>query len=498
MNWAFALLGVSADTDIAAVKRAYARLLRTTRPDENAEAFQRLHAAYQLVLAHAKAHQADGSDTPASTFSPAPLAAEPPAAEQEDIAHAAPSIGTTTLTIRQNDPRSMARPPITAAETTPPANPQDLANRIIQHAVDTDDDTMLVRWLSAQPEFWSIQIKQQTGQLVLQQLFRVPQPMQPACLDMLLQFFDLQQVLSGVNPLALARLRQRQLALWYMLPENHRALAMRLNIPTEQSPNSDTAQTLLHQLSAPLRWQGMTSAFYRGRVAAIARLIHGLCGGQFDDLPASIDHRQAEFWYHAAQLTRPSWPRFIVGSVRAAFLALMVLLGVALICGLTSSTDTNGIGVLLISLTMAAATFSIWLVYAGWTWLDYWQRLPESAHPTKIWLCRALIPALCVISLVADYLLQSPIIAICVIAPTLVLMLRRYFHRNPTHSKLRMLFNRRGLFISLFVLGNVISHAAPKISDGIPLIAIIASITMGIWLADMWRHRHYLKNHATA
>ncbi|ALN57314.1 dnaJ domain [Lysobacter enzymogenes] len=43
-------LGVEQDADERAIKRAYARALRRTRPDEDAQAFQTLHEAYQAAL----------------------------------------------------------------------------------------------------------------------------------------------------------------------------------------------------------------------------------------------------------------------------------------------------------------------------------------------------------------------------------------------------------------------------------------------------------------
>lgn len=46
----FQRLGLAHDADATQVKRAYARLLRTHRPDEDPEGFQRLHEAYQACL----------------------------------------------------------------------------------------------------------------------------------------------------------------------------------------------------------------------------------------------------------------------------------------------------------------------------------------------------------------------------------------------------------------------------------------------------------------
>ncbi|QQP96706.1 J domain-containing protein [Lysobacter enzymogenes] len=50
----FAALGLSADADEAQIKRAYARLLRANRPDDDPAGFQRLNEAYQQCLEWAR------------------------------------------------------------------------------------------------------------------------------------------------------------------------------------------------------------------------------------------------------------------------------------------------------------------------------------------------------------------------------------------------------------------------------------------------------------
>lgn len=50
----FVRLGLSADADEAQIKRAYARLLRITRPDDDPAGFQQLNDAYQRCLARAR------------------------------------------------------------------------------------------------------------------------------------------------------------------------------------------------------------------------------------------------------------------------------------------------------------------------------------------------------------------------------------------------------------------------------------------------------------
>ena len=50
MHWSYDHLDLSEDADARAIKRAYARQLKTARPDVDPDGFQRLHEAYQAAL----------------------------------------------------------------------------------------------------------------------------------------------------------------------------------------------------------------------------------------------------------------------------------------------------------------------------------------------------------------------------------------------------------------------------------------------------------------
>src|SRR5690242_5601680 len=53
----FAILGLDEDAGLVEIKRAYARLLKATRPDEDPVAFQRLEEAYAHCIAVARGRQ---------------------------------------------------------------------------------------------------------------------------------------------------------------------------------------------------------------------------------------------------------------------------------------------------------------------------------------------------------------------------------------------------------------------------------------------------------
>src|ERR1700756_1745891 len=84
-HWPWDVLGIAANADERTVRRAYARLLKQQRPDEDAEAFQRLRYAYESALQMAagaatliRVEMAGGEPVIASTMRVTP-ASTPPA-----------------------------------------------------------------------------------------------------------------------------------------------------------------------------------------------------------------------------------------------------------------------------------------------------------------------------------------------------------------------------------------------------------------------------------
>lgn len=230
----FVRLGLSADADEAQIKRAYARLLRITRPDDDPAGFQQLNDAYQRCLARARqravataevgfdapdrrGHEDDarGNDawTAADAFEFKPIAIEPRVQ--------APEVGREPRIVAPPDP--FARPntaaDASAAHTATHPNPLladlyalatatavhaepafDLAGFLdeLSHAAQTEPPEALQRWLDHHPELYSLTQQQAVARELVAHLSYAPS-LYIAQLDIVLRFFGLDTVGEGVS-----------------------------------------------------------------------------------------------------------------------------------------------------------------------------------------------------------------------------------------------------------------------------------------------------------
>ncbi|RZL33197.1 MAG: hypothetical protein EOP35_18460, partial [Rubrivivax sp.] len=88
----WARLAIEPTTDLAAIKKAYALKLKTTRPDDDAQAYQALRGAYERAQQWAKwqQHEADEEAATAAEQAPAPLEPAEAMAVAEEKPAAAP------------------------------------------------------------------------------------------------------------------------------------------------------------------------------------------------------------------------------------------------------------------------------------------------------------------------------------------------------------------------------------------------------------------------
>lgn len=190
-------LGIDADADEREIKRAYARALRNTRPDQDAQAFQDLNEAYQAALALRR--QADherwleqNQDEPAQAADePAPASA-PASATAEDGARdeAAPASGRgedegIELSIDQ------------------------IGNAVIAGALQLAPDDYEA-WLHGFPPLYSLYVKGVIAPQLPRALAQAPQ-LDSRRLETIARFFDLDTLgtLDAQGLWLLERLRQR-------------------------------------------------------------------------------------------------------------------------------------------------------------------------------------------------------------------------------------------------------------------------------------------------
>ncbi|MBE1159952.1 J domain-containing protein [Dyella acidiphila] len=473
MNWAFELLGLRPDADAASIKRAYAQLLRSTRPDEDPEGFQRLHAAYKTALAQV------------NTAAPAVVAPPPP------LGSNAPSTPATPSTATRPEPQAVAQP-----RPVPTINIGALAGEVIR--VATGDSRKLTAWLQARQEFWSIQVKQQTAQAVMQRLFQQPQAMSAESLNALLKFFDLDHVLSGINPYALQQLRRRQSLQWELTPEHHYELMQRIQLRRNGRPDQRALQHYLALLQQPLTWLAVVKTVLRG--GALDRLGHflqALCQGHLDDLPASFDRRSVQFWYKANHAGAMSGPRFAVNTLRVIVIGFVCALLASIVFAISFSAGSMpGKDALRLASTFSFAivggVVGVWLMIAGWIYLDDWQGLPESTASRRPWLRRLLIPALCTIGFGLHELGASDYIAGPMVFVSLFLALRRFRRRYAPQAPRRAL-RLRAMLPWIYLCGIGISALIHLQTDSdFPVVPAAFAVTLCTWLADMWRHRAHV------
>ncbi|MFZ5637708.1 MAG: hypothetical protein ACOY82_14100 [Pseudomonadota bacterium] len=246
MRWAFRVLGLPHDADERAIKRAYAARLKLARPDEDADAFQRLNEAYRAALAFAAQRRAfAGTDASVDDVIDNSDDGSDEGADAEALVEATPDLaGTETSQVdasmseasqRTEDAGRPAPPPLPPLQSeTPlqPETPEDVSERMSEgaredgavslddfldaclEAATLGDPRELERWLLSQPALWSLEHKAAIGHWLLQRMAAQRPPMPERNFDQIARFFGYNDLGSGYDPLMLMGLRDQSDAAW--------------------------------------------------------------------------------------------------------------------------------------------------------------------------------------------------------------------------------------------------------------------------------------------
>lgn len=430
MSWAHEHLGIDLDADERTIKRAYAAKLRTTRPDEDPEGFQRLNEAYQTaleMLRHRLTQEAFAAQE--SNIESGSEAAEEPSelaaahASQEDVD-------------RDNTGQLAPDAIEDIAGNAADAVPQGEAITLDQFldaclaAASDGDPRVLDQWLRSQPVLWSLEHKAMIGHWLLRLMDARQPPMTERNFDMLAEFFGYNDLHAGYDPLALQRLRARLIESWRELQAQRRwQRPAGEPVPTSAYSFSSIAQS--HQTSAPApqQWthdderleQTRREQAWRHRLmrqfshlvekpnrlrdlrllmkldhaSELRAFLYANPYGDIDDLPADIRRDQVAFWLSIADDRRWHRRRLLVAMLRCAMLTLPIF-PIVLLLQLGEAPE-NGVH-LPIAVESVLYPFAglmlAWLGIASFKSLLYWQGSPAPAAPWQRMAHRSAIPAL--------------------------------------------------------------------------------------------------------
>lgn len=510
MSWALRELGLQADTDERAIKRAYAAKLKTTRPEDDPEGFQRLHEAYQAALSWMQSRETGteidaGIDTFAEDAQPGAVALTFP---QEtlferlgtqsdapyDVAAFAAEDALDAAADRYGDGSAIASSDAMPPEAPAQFDPDALIDDCIASAMHAHDRELL-EWLNAQPALWSLAHKTRIAPWLLQRLHERRPPIEAGRFDTLAEFFGLLDLHSGYDAYTIHRLRHRLQLAWEIETRQIRALAERTaQDGGSMAANLRQAGRILGQLSRPLLWpQALWAGLMPGYPSAVRSFLRRLDFGNLDDLPTPIREDQIAFWDAAGDRSRFSTPRWAVSVARLFAYALAIAVVFALFSPIAQPesiySQTSITSVIGKSFT---AMLIGWLAYLAYDVFMRWQSLPESAPVRLPWLRTASIPILGVGALAVAKWLDLDEGASTVISLAVFLFaLKRYRRRNGLALNAPLKFKIWYLIPFFFGLVLLI-----WISESKPFLLSlgITGVALALWALDMQQQRAGLRN----
>jgi hypothetical protein len=470
----FASLGLPADADERAIKKAYAQRLRTTRPDDDPEGFQRLNQAYQAALEQCLRRAMQAATAAHSEVAQTP---EPsPAASGDEASKITAMAPASTMELPAPPPRNYSV--------------DEFCDEAIVMACG-EDTQALEGWLEHHPALWSLKFKTFCGRVLMQRLYQRQPAMPAASLATLMRVFDLDHVLAGHDPLALQQLKRRIQLAWELQPEHRAELAVRFHKRTRSAQRE--LDSTLSQLMRPFRWpQVLFSGLDFTKPKRIARIVRQMSGNDFSVWPASIRPEQMQFWLTAADQKHVTPPRLALGATRwLASMLVAALLGALLGSVLSVYPDRFTNGPLIFLFWAVAAAGSAWTLWMAWLPLNDWHSRHEELPVRWPWLCLGLIPLVCVSGLALNWM-GFATASLLLLLPSAWLMFLRYRRRNGKVFGM----NGRTIWIAAVILSQGLhalkdSDFALGAIDFLPWVA--AGAAMLAWSIDLWRNRQRLR-----
>lgn len=469
MSWGHEALELEEDADERAVKRAYAKRLRVTRPDDDPHAFQQLHEAYQAALQWAQHRQQWLDDQTrqdeqedrhhhehATATSAAPplhdlhvsadalhatldldrwLAAEDvQAPAQHDPVQRVDGGGVFEPHPGHVPPPGMATPP-----ALPPHVPLDVdafVHTLLGEAAEREP-AAFAHWLQRQPQLWSLTDKPRIGAVLLQHLLHGEHALPTESFGVLAQQFGWDEIGSPLDPYVAENCRLRLHRRWLLRPQRRAALAAFLS--AQFAPvTAQQAGTRLGRLTRPLGpWQAAWQAWPQGRVPQMRDTLARLGVNDVADTTPPLRAEQVGFWLDAADIRRLNGARLRVALLRSALSGLAVVATLGLLSWLTDG-DTSAVDLgfmLKVSAISGAVVFVLGTLMLPLRSLLQWQTAGEDMPRRWPLLCLWLVPLLALVSLLLIHAADQRVAGTVLAWLTLLLGIARWWQRG--HYELR-------------------------------------------------------------
>jgi len=388
--------GLAADADERALKREYAKRLKQTRPEEDPQGFQRLHAKYEAALAWLAA-------TPRPQASAAGQLAPDPVSETTDLRD---HDCTPLMSIKVQLPEWAAnvRVPTAAA---PPARAEFDADAFFDGFLakcNSDDENAMRAWLNAEPALWQLDRKAAIGRWLVNRLIDVQPGVHLDVFDEMLRFFGYDHITNVSDAAVLMRLRARLHLRWRLLDSRAFAKGARATFGERDS----YVLRQRRQILKPFRpVQAVLSAIFLLRPSKMRNFLLRIDGGRLD-LPPPVIPEQVRFWMDASDSTRARWPRLAIGYAWSLMFVWFITLFVSMI--LHEDDWTRGtLQDLAWSPLWAGAMFGTWVfLTVPVRWYLEWHGAPGHVDVPHRGLRTACVPILLLVASVTAYSFGYP------------------------------------------------------------------------------------------
>lgn len=360
MSSVFDILGVADDADERTIKRAYARLVKLTRPDSDPEGFQQLHEAYQRALQYARWRVPEEEDESAEDGLAVQAPAEDPLLLQTTSAQS-PALRDDTTSVALSPPAFSHDDDANNIEPEAAYQVKLELDALLAHsesllaAQNFDFDAFCAeaerraheqtpaqvsQWLQQHEALYRMNLKRQVGADLFERWQQGSQVLRLDRLAAFSQFFDIDD----------AALRER--------------MRMRMAVANDKTDEfGESHPRVIRQLKRRFSLpQALLTALVPGMAGRVSELGRRLM--DFDgDLPAPLQAQQFQFF---SQLSDPRYAgvwRWCLMAVRAAVVA--ILAAVVIPWAATRNFDPLQIGALA-----GAVVLGLQLVF----WLLAWQQ----------------------------------------------------------------------------------------------------------------------------